>query len=66
MHRHIAGVLLVPTTKDMIMNNFLIDIELLPNGTYVANFMEGTVVLNATNYHDAVLEADLIAPEELA
>ena len=47
------------------MDNFLIDVERLPNGTYVANFMNGPVILDANNYHDAVLEADLLESEEL-
>jgi len=49
------------------MENFLIDVERLDNGTYVANYMSGIqIVLDATDYHDAVLEADLIEPEEYA
>lgn len=40
------------------MDNFLIDITNNGN-TYYANFALGDIVqLNATNYHDAVLEAD--------
>lgn len=44
------------------MGNFLVDIEQdTSNGSYRACFLDGQVVqLNATNYHDAVLEADLI------
>lgn len=49
------------------MKNFLIDVERLDNGTYVANYMDGTqIVLDSNTYHDAVLEADLIEPEEFA
>jgi hypothetical protein len=49
------------------MQNFLIDVEQLSTGVYVANYMDGTqIVLDANTYHDAVLEADLIEPQEYA
>lgn len=48
------------------MANFLISVEHdLISGGYMACFAEGQVILlNATNYHDAVLEADMIEPHE--
>lgn len=47
------------------MSNFLIDVEYKPESqSYVACFLNGEeVVLGATTYHDAVLEADLLQPE---
>jgi len=44
------------------MNNFLISIEYDSTAnSYVACFSDGeTISLNATNYQDAVLEADMI------
>ncbi len=49
------------------MENFLIGIERSNNGYYYANFSSGSSVeLNATNYTDAVLEADLLTEEDLA
>ena len=46
------------------MSNFLISVEYDPgSGNYYAWFSDGnTVDLNASNYHDAVLEADQINP----
>lgn len=46
------------------MENFLISVEYDPGtDNYYALFLDGdTVNLAATNYHDAVLEADLINP----
>lgn len=48
------------------MSNFLISVDRDPvTGSYMASFFEGqTIVLSANNYHDAVLEADLIEPHE--
>ena len=42
------------------MDNFLIEIEYDPlSGAYVACYADGqNILLAATNYHDAVLEAD--------
>lgn len=49
------------------MENFLIGIERNSNGSYYANFAGGECVeLAATNYGDAVLEADLLTDVELA
>lgn len=47
------------------MNNFLIGVEHdVVSGAYTASFFEGqTILLNATNYHDAVLEADMLELE---
>lgn len=46
------------------MSNFLISVEHDEiSGTYMANFFHGqTIVLNATSYQDAVLEADMLEP----
>jgi len=46
------------------MGNFLISIEKDPaSGGFMACFAEGqVVVLNATNYQDAVMEADMLEP----
>ena len=48
------------------MSNFLISVEYDPvTGGYMACFAEGqTIMLNATDYHDAVLEADMLEPED--
>lgn len=48
------------------MSNFLIGVELDDVlGVYVANYLHGqTIVLNATTYQDAVLEADMLEPHE--
>jgi hypothetical protein len=42
------------------MDNFLVDIEYdVVTGAYMACFANGqNILLGATNYHDAVLEAD--------
>jgi hypothetical protein len=47
------------------MANFLIGVEHDPvSGAYMACFLDGqSIVLNATAYHDAVLEADMLEPE---
>jgi hypothetical protein len=47
------------------MANFLIGVERDPvSGGYMASFLDGqTILLNATDYHDAVLEADMLEPE---
>jgi hypothetical protein len=46
------------------MSNFLISVEQDEiSGAYMANFLHGqTIVLSATTYQDAVLEADMLAP----
>ena len=48
------------------MENFLISVEHDPvSGAYMANFYQGQcILLGATSYHDAVLEADVLEPEE--
>lgn len=48
------------------MNNFFIGIEFdTVSGSYMACYADGTtIVLGATEYHDAVLEADMIEPHE--
>lgn len=50
------------------MGNFLISVDLDPvSGSYMACFAEGQVILlNAATYHDAVLEADMLEPEDYA
>jgi hypothetical protein len=47
------------------MSNFLIGVEYDPvSGAYMACFLDGqTILLGATEYHDAVLEADMLEPE---
>jgi len=47
----------------MSTGSFLIDIQQTPAGEWVANFSDGAIVLHASNYHDAVLEADLLMAE---
>lgn len=44
------------------MDNFIIDIKFDEDyNSYIAQFADGeTVVLDATNYHDACLEADML------
>jgi hypothetical protein len=46
------------------MSNFLISVEQDEiSGAYMANFLHGqTIVLSATTYQDAVLEADMLEP----
>ena len=48
------------------MHNFLINVDYDPvSGGYMACYFEGQcIMLNATNYHDAVLEADLLEPAD--
>jgi len=48
------------------MNNFLIEVEYNPvSGCYMACYANGqNILLGANTYQDAVLEADLINPEE--
>jgi len=48
------------------MDTFLIDIQHdTVNGAYTACFSNGAnVVLHATTYHDAVLEADMLVPAD--
>lgn len=50
------------------MDNFLINIDYDPiSGSYMACYANGqNILLGAGTYHDAVLEADLINPEEYA
>jgi len=47
------------------MNNFLISVDYDDNSNaYVASYLHGqTITLNATNFQDAVLEADMLEPE---
>jgi hypothetical protein len=47
------------------MSNFLIGVERDPvSGAYMACFLDGqAILLSATEYHDAVLEADMMEPE---
>jgi len=47
------------------MSNFLISVDYDPvSGGYMASFFDGqTIILGATSYHDAVLEADMLEPE---
>jgi hypothetical protein len=47
------------------MSNFLISVERdEASGVYLACFLHGqTITLNATNYQDAVLEADMLEPD---
>ena len=44
------------------MSNFLIEIKYDSlGGAYAAHYLDGqTIVLDATNYQDAVLEADML------
>ncbi len=48
------------------METFLIEIEYdTMSGAYMACYSNGAnVVLNACSYHDAVLEADMLSPEQ--
>lgn len=48
------------------MSNFLIGVEYdTISGAYMACFLDGqTILLSATDYHDAVLEADMLEPED--
>ena len=48
------------------MDNFLIEISYDPvYSSYVANFSDGqSIMLAANDYHDAVLEADMIEVSE--
>jgi hypothetical protein len=50
------------------VDNFLIGIDYQPvTGAYMACYADGqNILLGANTYHDAVLEADLINPEEYA
>ena len=50
------------------MTNFLVSVDHdTVSGGYMACFAEGQVImLNATTYHDAVLEADMLEPEDYA
>jgi hypothetical protein len=50
------------------VDNFLIGINYESlNGSYMACYADGqNILLGANTYHDAVLEADLINPEEYA
>lgn len=49
------------------MENFIIDIAFDEgNNSYIATYSDGdTVILDATNYQDAVLEADMLENVEL-
>lgn len=48
------------------MSNFLISIDHDPvTGGYMASYFNGqTIMLSASNYQDAVLEADMLEPED--
>jgi hypothetical protein len=48
------------------MSNFLISVDRNPiTGEYIASFFEGqNILLKASNYHDAVLEADMLEPHQ--
>lgn len=48
------------------MSNFLISVERDEvSGSYMACFLHGqTIVLSAATYQDAVLEADMLEPED--
>jgi len=50
------------------MSNFLIEVEYNPiTGSYMACYASGqNILLSGNTYQDAVLEADLINPEEYA
>jgi hypothetical protein len=49
----------------MDYDTFLISVDKTPNGEYVAMYSSGlSIPLDASNYHDAILEADLIEPQE--
>lgn len=47
------------------MSNFLISIDYDPvSGGYMASYVDGqTIMLGATTYQDAVLEADMLEPK---
>jgi len=47
------------------MSNFIISVERDEStGSYIATFLHGqTIVLNATTYQDAILEADMLDPD---
>ena len=48
------------------MENFLIGVEYTDSQGYVANFFSGAAVqLDATTYHDAVLEADMLTEADV-
>jgi len=49
------------------MENFLIEVIYEPiNGSYMAYFSNGAnIELQATTYHDAVLEADMLSVDEV-
>lgn len=49
----------------MSIGSFLINIEQNKAGEWVANFSDGSVTLYSHNYHDAVLEADLLMAENM-
>lgn len=48
------------------MSNFLISIDHDPvTGGYMASYFNGqTIMLSASSYQDAVLEADMLEPED--
>lgn len=47
------------------MSNFLISVDYDPDsGGYMASYFDGqTIMLSASTYQDAVLEADMLEPE---
>lgn len=48
------------------MSNFLISVDYDPvSGGYMASYFDGqTIMLAASNYQDAVLEADMLEPAD--
>jgi hypothetical protein len=52
----------------MVNDNFLIEVDYDPvSGSYMACYANGqNILLGGNTYQDAVLEADLINPEEYA
>jgi hypothetical protein len=53
---------------DIYVDNFLIEVDYDPvSGSYMACYANGqNILLGGNTYQDAVLEADLINPEEYA
>lgn len=46
------------------MDNFLINVAVNDHNEWFANFTDGSIPLCATNYQDAILEADHILSED--
>lgn len=55
-------VTLTTYLREFIMNDFLIDVVFDEDyNSYIAMYSDGkTICLDSTNYHDAVLEADML------